>query len=231
MVRHGQASFGKANYDNLSEKGRAQCRILADYLIRTGLSFQAVYAGDLSRQQDTAREVIKSYQANGLPPPDIRVMPEFNEYHSRDIMMAYIHDVASEDPTLSTDMEALYDDRRAFQHLFKTIIMRWISGEDDRPGVLSWRDFRDAVRVGLRKVMTENEQGKNILICTSGGPISVAVQMALDLTDENAFRIAWHIVNTSMTTFTYDDEEFALTSFNQRAHLELVNPAEWVTYW
>jgi broad specificity phosphatase PhoE len=47
MVRHGQASFGKANYDKLSEKGHEQCRILAEYMIRTGLSFDAVYTGSL----------------------------------------------------------------------------------------------------------------------------------------------------------------------------------------
>ena len=58
MARHGQASFGQDNYDQLSEKGRRQSQILAEYLIRTGLSFDAVYSGDMVRQKDTVHEVM-----------------------------------------------------------------------------------------------------------------------------------------------------------------------------
>lgn len=231
MVRHGQASFGKKNYDNLSEKGREQSRILAKYLIRTGVSFHAAYAGDLSRQKDTAEEIVSTYASQGQPRPDVCSLPEFNEYQSRDIMMAYMHDIAREDPVLQGDIGAMYEDKRVFQRLFKGVMLRWMSGETDKPGLVSWRDFRDGVRSGLRKVMSSSGRGKNILICTSGGPISAAVQMALDLSDEKAFHIAWHVVNTSVTTFIYDEEQFALASFNQQAHLDLANREAWVTYW
>jgi len=231
MVRHGQASFGKKNYDNLSEKGREQSRILAEYMIRTGISFQAVYTGELLRQKDTAGEVIQSYRAHGLTIPDIQILPEFNEYRSREIMMAYMHDVAQEDPDLQAAIGNLYEDRKAFGRLFKKVMLRWVSGEAEKPDVVSWRDFRDGVRSGMRKVMAVCGLGDNVLICSSGGAISAAVQMALDLSNEKAFGIAWHIVNTSVTTFAYNDGQLALASFNQQAHLDLVNHADWVTYW
>jgi broad specificity phosphatase PhoE len=32
MIRHGQASFGKSDYDKLSEKGERQAEYLAEYL-------------------------------------------------------------------------------------------------------------------------------------------------------------------------------------------------------
>ena len=230
MVRHGQASFGKKNYDQLSEKGRKQCGILAEYLIRTGLSFDAVYAGDMARQKDTAREMSATYRAHDRSLPELRVMPEFNEYSSRDIIMAHIRDVAQEDPGMKTDMERLYVDKRAFQRVFEKIMARWISGEADKPGVIRWRDFCERVQSGLRKVMAENGRKKKVLICTSGGPISAVVQMALDLSDEKALRIAWHIANTSVTTFVYDDDRVELTGFNHTAHLELLNDYEWITY-
>jgi broad specificity phosphatase PhoE len=230
MVRHGQASFGKENYDQLSERGLKQCGILAEYLIRTGLSFDAVYAGDMVRQKDTAREMIAVYRAHKHNPPELRITREFNEYSSRDILMAHIRDLAQEDPHLTTDIERLYVDKKAFQRIFEKIMSRWISGNADKPGVVRWQDFRERVQSGLRKVMAENGRKKTILICTSGGPISAAVQMALGLSDEKALRIAWHLVNTSVTAFVYDGDRMELAAFNNTAHLELLNDSEWLTY-
>jgi broad specificity phosphatase PhoE len=230
MVRHGQASFGKEIYDQLSEKGRRQCWILAEHMIRTGLSFDAVYAGDMMRQKDTAREMIAGYRAHKRNLPELRTMREFNEYSSRDIIMAHIHDVAQEDPGLNSDMERLYVDKKAFQRVFEKIMARWISGDADKPGVVRWQDFRERVQSGLRKVMAENGRKKKILICTSGGPISAAVQMALGLSDEKALRIAWHLANTSVTALVYDGDRMELTAFNHTAHLELLNDSEWITY-
>jgi len=230
MVRHGQASFGKENYDQLSGKGLKQCGILAEYLIRTGVAFDAVYAGDMARQQDTAREMSKTYRGHDLGLPELQVMPAFNEYSSRDIIMAHIRDVAKEDPGLKTDLERLYVDKRAFQRVFEKIMNRWISGEADKPGVIRWRDFRERVQSGIRKVMADNGRKKTVLICTSGGPISAAVQMALDLSDEKALRTAWHLANTSVTTFVYDSDRMELATFNQTAHLELLHDPEMTTY-
>ena len=230
MVRHGQASFGEKNYDRLSRKGREQSRLLAEYMIRTGMTFDAVYAGDMVRQKDTAGEILSVYRLQDRRLPDLNILSEFNEYSSRDIIMAHIHDAVGEDPALKADLKSIYDDKKAFQRVFEKIMMRWISGEADKPGVVRWQDFSDRVRSGLRRVMEDNGRGKTILICTSGGPISAAVQAALELSDEKALRIAWHIVNTSMTSFVYNDDRMALTSFNNDSHLALMNDAAWVTY-
>jgi broad specificity phosphatase PhoE len=230
MVRHGQASFGKENYDQLSEKGRKQCRLLAEHLIKTGLSFDAVYAGDMARQKDTAREMIAVYRAYDRSLPEPCIMPEFNEYSSRDIIMAHIGDMAQEDALLKTDLESFYVDKKSFQRVFEKIMARWISGEIDKPGVIRWRDFCECVQSGLRKVMAENGRKKKILICTSGGPISAVVQMTLGLSDEKALRIAWHLINTSVTTLVYDDDRVELTTINNTAHLELLNDPEWITH-
>jgi broad specificity phosphatase PhoE len=230
MVRHGQASFGKGNYDELSSKGRKQCAILAEYLIRTGLFFDAVYAGNMVRQKDTAREIISTYRSRGYTLPELSVLNEFNEYNSRDIITAHLQYVAREDPSLKTDMEKFYIDKKAFQRVFEKIMLLWISGKADKPGIIRWQDFRERVQAGFQKVMTVNGRKKKILICTSGGPISAAVQMALGLSDEKALRTAWHIVNTSVTTFVYDHDRVALTAFNNTSHLELLNDSELITY-
>ena len=230
MVRHGQASFGKDDYDQLSDKGRKQCRILAEHFVRTGLSFDAIYAGNMTRQKDTAHEVISIYRAQGYASPELCVFSEFNEYSSREIIMAHIHDIACKDSSLKADMDKFYTDKKSFQRVFEKIMMLWISGEADKPGIIRWQDFRGRVQTGFRKVMAENGRKKNILICTSGGPISAAVQMALGLSDEKTLQTAWHIINTSVTTFVYDNNRVALTAFNNATHLELLKNSGWVTY-
>ena len=57
FVRHGQASFGTASYDALSERGFEQVRELAKHWLETGESFQAIYSGTLQRQRETATEL------------------------------------------------------------------------------------------------------------------------------------------------------------------------------
>ncbi len=63
MIRHGQASFGSANYDLLSETGVLQSRILAEYLLTVGLTPDALYSGAMERQKDTAgaKRILKEY--------------------------------------------------------------------------------------------------------------------------------------------------------------------------
>ncbi|MBA4397518.1 MAG: hypothetical protein C0394_09075 [Syntrophus sp. (in: bacteria)] len=230
MVRHGQASFGKENYDELSAKGRKQCAILAEYLIRTEVSFDAVFAGDMVRQKDTAREIVAVYRAQKHALPELFIMREFNEYSSRDVIMAHLHDVTEDYPALKSDLEKLYIDKKAFQRVFEKIMARWISGEAEKPGLVRWQDFRERVQTGMRKVMVEAGRKRKVLICTSGGPISAAVQMALGLSDEKTLRIAWHLANTAVTSFVYDGERMELTAFNNTAHLDLLNASDWLTY-
>ncbi len=40
LVRHGQASFGQAHYDQLSDQGRQQARWLGEYFAGRGLKFK-----------------------------------------------------------------------------------------------------------------------------------------------------------------------------------------------
>ena len=54
LIRHGQASFGAANYDALSDLGRTQARWLGEHFAKLGVRRARVICGTLSRQIDTA---------------------------------------------------------------------------------------------------------------------------------------------------------------------------------
>ena len=61
LLRHGQASFGAADYDNLSELGHRQARVAADTLAARGLRNPVVASGTLRRQRDTAAPVARRF--------------------------------------------------------------------------------------------------------------------------------------------------------------------------
>ena len=53
LVRHAQASFGAADYDNLSELGHRQSVRLGEYFAKNGVQFDAVLTGTLKRHAQT----------------------------------------------------------------------------------------------------------------------------------------------------------------------------------
>ena len=230
MVRHGQASFGKPNYDELSERGILQARVLAEYLLQIDLTYDAVYSGEMIRQRDTAREVISVYRERGMPIPELRTAPEFNEYDSKSVFTSYMYELAAEDPVTREDLANIYTDRRAFERVFEKVVRRWISGNHDRPGLTTWDEFRERVQGGIRRVMEENGRKKKILIFTSGGPVSAALNMTLGISAEHAMRLAALVANAAITTFLYTEERISLASFNTVSHLVLRNGGELVTY-
>jgi len=230
LIRHGQASFGTDHYDRLSDTGFVQSDLLARYLLKIDQNFDTVYAGEMKRQIDTAEKVLSCYREAGRAVAALQILPEFNEYDSRGILKTLVRDIARDDPGMEVDMAHFYKDKKAFQRIFEKVILRWITGGKEIPGVTSWQDFRERVARGMSKVMAENGRGKTVLVFTSGGPISAAFQMATGISDAGTLRVVWHIINTSVSTFVYNAEQISLTSFNNRAHLDLEKDSSLVTY-
>jgi broad specificity phosphatase PhoE len=52
IIRHGQASFGADNYDQLSALGQHQADLTGEFLSQSGVQLSAAFSGDLSRQRD-----------------------------------------------------------------------------------------------------------------------------------------------------------------------------------
>ena len=57
LIRHGQASFGAANYDKLSQLGHQQARWLGEYYRARGETFDALVTGDLVRHVETGEGI------------------------------------------------------------------------------------------------------------------------------------------------------------------------------
>lgn len=230
MIRHGQASFGSRNYDRLSPVGVIQAGIVADYLVKSGRHFDAVYSGALERQQKTAQALLNVLREQGLTAFRPITAEAFNEYDSETVFVHQIGLMKQEDPSLSRDVDRIYTDRKVFQRLFQQAMTRWASGKYDAPGSPAWRSFRQRVHAGIREVMQSQGAKKRVAVFTSGGPISAAVQLALDLSDETAMSVSWQIMNASVTRFKYNAEGIALAGFNDISHLLLKGDNRLLTY-
>ncbi len=230
FARHGQASFGKRNYDSLCDRGREQSRILGEHLVKLGLSFDAVYSGEMERQKQTAYEVGAAFSDKGLVFPEVRIMNDFNEFDFQEVMKILLPDMIDEDPSMEGDILNMFEDKKAFQKIVDLIMSRWISGNYDKPGILGWKAFMNRIQSGINRIMEEGGSKKNIIIFSSGGPISAVVQMALEISDEMTARLCWQIYNASLTRFMYNSKDITLSSFNNISHLELEGDRDLITY-
>ena len=101
LIRHGQASFGAADYDQLSEIGQEQSRRLGAYLGHKNVHADVVYRGSLKRhaqtwmgmQEGLALTLGASYQAAVAT-----VNPALDEYDGEALINAVKTDAPNTPP-------------------------------------------------------------------------------------------------------------------------------------
>lgn len=235
FIRHGQASFGARNYDQLSPVGIRQAQLVADYLNALDVDFDAVCCGRMKRQQDTARPLFNLLEARGHFSGALTVLPAFDEYDARSLLKARTKVSAEEKQgsgVMSADqLSVLRKDKKAFQKYFSETVARWLSGDyDGVDGIETWSAFQARVRDGVEDIMRRHGSGSRVAVFTSGGPISVAVQMALALSDTRTLALNWQIMNASLTGIKYNPTGLILWFFNNTAPLAQTRDPELLTY-
>jgi broad specificity phosphatase PhoE len=226
LVRHAQASFLEQTYDKLSPLGETQARLLGEFWSRHELVFDRVCSGPCVRQRDTATIVAAAYQKANLVFPNPLVIPEFDEYQGEAVLERSLSALLESDREISSlhdAFQASHDPqsrRRTFQKLFETVIGKWVDGEIPSNSVEPWRDFSSRVNSGISAFLAAGAQSERVAIFTSGGPIGLAVQRALDLSSQNALRVSWMAQNCSFSEFLYSSDRFTLSSFNSVPHLD-----------
>ncbi len=230
FIRHGQASFGEADYDVLSERGHQQARIVAEYLCSMGIAFHTVFTGTLQRQVETARALTDRCRKMDMPQPEIRRLPAFNEYDSEGVFKGLLPIVIREDAELGRLASQLTTDKRSFQLVFEKLMHCWVSGDYPITDLETWAEFRKRVNGAIDDIMADAGKGRNIAVFTSGGPISVTVQRALNVSDADTIRLNWQVANASITRFRFTTDRIMLSTFNEFGHLESNAAAGMVTY-
>lgn len=217
LVRHGQASFGAADYDVLSPLGHRQAAVLADRLAALPSGVAEVVTGQMRRQRETAAPLLEHFGATA------RTDPRFDEYdHERIVAAAAAADpagVLDGAPDLDAHLAAAPDRARAFQAVLERALGRWIAGADDDVAE-SYADFRDRVRVALTTVVDGLTGSATGVVVTSGGVIAALAADALRLDAAGWGRLNTVIVNSSITRLVVGRRGTTLVSVNDHAHLE-----------
>jgi broad specificity phosphatase PhoE len=216
LVRHGQASFGAADYDNLSELGHRQSVRLGEYFAGKGLQFDAVITGTLKRHAQTWAGIA---QGAGLKHQPLE-WPGLNEYDSEAVIKA-IHPTPLEKP----------DTPEMYRHHFRLLrdgLTQWMNGVVSPQGMPSYDDFVRGVTSALEHVRKSHTG--NVLIVSSGGPISTAVGHVLGTTPETTIELNLRIRNSSVTELAYTPKRHMLVTYNTLPHLDDAAHADWVTY-
>lgn len=226
LVRHAQAAFLSDDYDQLSPLGEEQSRLLGAYWTKRNTTFDAVFTGPRRRQSHTGRIVCEQYQQTGLAIPELIELPEFDEYDADGIMRELLPQLIEQDDRFRQLSEAflksetIEDRRRNFQKQFEAITAKWVRGEVLSPNVESFREFHARVRRGLERVMKDAPRGSRVAVFSSGGAISVSVQLAAKAHEEMVLEFNWRIRNCALNEIVFSQDRFTLDSFNAIPHLD-----------
>ena len=217
LVRHGQASFGAADYDQLSDLGARQCHALGAWMAARGLSFQGVLHGTLRRHVQSLDALREGYGA-ALPEP--LPWPGLNEYDS----LAVIRTVHEGELAAPATPE-IY---RAHFRLLREGLTRWMAGEVQPVGMPSWDEFRNGVASALKHVRRTHDG--DVLLVSSGGPIATAVAHVMGAPAEAVVELNLRLRNSALTEFAFTPKRMVLNTFNHLPHLEAADRVGWITY-
>ena len=224
LIRHGQASFGKANYDQLSELGKKQAFVLGEYLNKSFDSIQKVYIGGLQRHHETATEIQKAFQKAGRILPEFIINSDLNEHHGPQIVRKYFEQLKLTD-TAAAEYARNFDPSDPLQmkqyfKIFNRITLQWAKGEIEDPEIQSWAAFRDQTRRALQHIMENDNGGERILVITSGGPVASLCGESLGITEAKIIGLAQEIFNASYSQILRSREKLSLKNFNKHVYTD-----------
>jgi len=237
LVRHGQASFGSQNYDQLSELGRQQARHLGQWWAQRDLSVNRIVTGSMERHRQTAQECVAALLAQPLNEINSSQWQQdagFNEYNHHEVLAR--HYPAFDDPAATKAfLLATPDGKQRFQQIFTEALARWMSGACDSDYSETWQAFRQRCIAALQKQIALQDGARNIVIFTSGGTISALCQHVIGFPDSRFAEFNWSFVNSGVSRLSVPTHELNTGScnfmyLNNFSHLEVLNQAQLITY-
>ena len=218
LVRHGQASFGAANYDKLSDLGAQQSQWLGHYFKQRDITFDSVFMGDMVRHRETAEGIAKGIGSL----PEAIINSELNEFNFQAVATAFL--------TRYPDQKVPEGASRAeYYRLLKKAMLAWAADElvhnllDE-----SWAGFEDRVATMLGALQTT--EAKRVLVVSSGGAIAMMLKHILGYDASTVINMNLQIRNASFSQCFANTRGVHLNNFNSVPHLDVVDRLHAVTY-
>lgn len=226
LIRHGQASFGKADYDQLSDNGIKQSKILGEHWKSKSVPCKT-YSGDLLRHGQTLEYFMESFQKEQIP---VVLHSGFNELDHFDVLQRF--NPQWEDlHALKAYMDKQENPAKALIKEFNLSLEYWVENNDCDKYKESWPQFKKRCIRALQDVIKQELEDKrrvnkpqevnDILIFTSSGTISVIIQHIMELSDKQTLIINQQMRNTGVTKLLFSDKKLSIDYINNYSHLEL----------
>jgi broad specificity phosphatase PhoE len=236
FFRHAQASYLSDNYDKLSPHGEIQSAALGQYLVEKKIHLDRIYVGPLVRQRHTQEIVSKAFLDTHAVQHQPILMPEMEEHFGPQALKFMYPKLIEREPQVRKWYDEIVANegvhaikKRNSLMIFEHFIDKWVNGEMPEVHEVyeSWQLFRQRVKQGLDKILSETGKGETIGVFTSGGVVSAIVAEALAITDQvKVARLNYAVKNTSFTQLAYSRNQFNLMGFNEVPHL----PHDMVTF-
>jgi broad specificity phosphatase PhoE len=213
LMRHGQASFGAANYDQLNANGEAQARALRPFLAERAVMISKVIAGPRVRHRETARLAIE-----GLALPPIEIVDELDEFSDADRLLGAVAERMGKPLTVEAGFS-----KADILTIYTEQILLWADDAIRLEGVPTVREYRRTVAALFERFMNPSQPDDVVLAVTSGGLIGTAFAEALGLPDRQMGEMisTFSVGNCSLTAIHDTPHGRSVLYYNQMAHLPL----------
>jgi broad specificity phosphatase PhoE len=216
LVRHGQASLGAADYDQLSPLGAQQSQRLGEHWHAQGITFDAVITGTMKRHAQTLAGI---QQGMGTQHAAL-VWPGLNEYDAEAVIRA----IQPSELVKPTTPEGY----KQYFRLLRDGLAQWMAGVVSPQGMPSYTEFVQGVTSALEHIRQHTEG--NVLLVSSGGPIATAVAHVLRTSPETSIELNMRLRNSAVSEFSFNPKRHSLVSFNNVPHLETPSHKDWITF-
>lgn len=223
LVRHGQASFGADDYDQLSQIGVQQSQIIGRAMALQAENAHFV-SGTLKRHKQTLTGFQQGASVISEPVFDARL----NEFDYLGIIKAMRPELDSI-KALKKEFSKAENPNLAFQSIYDTAMQRWASGEFDSDYSETRQNFKKRINGALGSIVSDLPKNAEVFVFSSGGPISAIIQDVMSLNEDVTRQIERVLHNASVTTISISSRGTHLIALNQYHHLEAEN-GELITF-
>lgn len=217
LIRHGQASFGAKNYDQLSSMGLQQAAHLGNYLKPLHRENSLLLRGSMFRHQQTAETAMAQL---GQAHAAIQIDGLWNEFNHQQVFERF--DPRYADPAvLVADIHAQANSSHALQQIFSDSMRRWMDPAYAEDYDEDWLSFHRRINQAFAQLQHDLQHGphRHAFVFSSAGVISSLICQLLQLPQDKIAELMFEIANCSLSSIKIDASQLRLQSFNEHQYL------------
>ena len=216
IVRHGEASWHREDYDQLTERGHEQARVVGAELVARGIEPEFVVSGTLRRHRETTAGLLAGAGWTDTPLGQVHEDERWNELDADDIVRVHM----PEHETMTAALAAHSGDGATgrFQEIFGAVMQAWLTGDGSHQE--SFEQFTKRVHDALDAVLERLSPMGTAVVVTSGGVQNSIATQILGGGPETWMRLFGMFPNTGLVRIAHSKRGLRLLSLGEISHLD-----------